>query len=101
MREAREPGIHNPSLANLAAAPNDEFQNASRPAAMTQKHYASTCLNTTEALVPPKPNEFDSTQPSFTLSCRARTIGMSANAGSRFSMLALSQTKPEFIIRSE
>src|SRR5262249_31537896 len=32
--------------------------------------HTSSRLNTTEALVPPKPNEFDSTTPSFTLSCR-------------------------------
>ena len=63
--------------------------------------HASSRLNTTDALVPPKPNEFDSTQPSVTLSRRSRTIGMSAKAGSRFSMLALSQMKPLFIIRSE
>ena len=58
------------------------------------RSYASSRLNTTDALVPPKPNEFDSTQPSFTLSRRSRTIGMSAKAGSRFSILALSQMKP-------
>ena len=63
--------------------------------------HASSRLNTTDALVPPKPNEFDSTQPSVTSSRRSRTIGMSAKAGSRFSMLALSQMKPLFIISSE
>ena len=63
--------------------------------------HASSRLNTTDALVPPKPNEFDSTQPSFTSSRRSRTIGMSAKAGSRFSILALSQMKPLFIISSE
>ena len=62
---------------------------------------ASSRLNTTEALVPPKPNEFDSTQPSVTSSRRSRTIGMSAKAGSSVSMLALSQMKPLFIISSE
>ena len=51
-----------------------------------------------DALVPPKPKELDNTQPSFTLSLRSRTIGISAKAGSRRSMLALSQMKPEFII---
>ena len=63
--------------------------------------YASSRLNTTDALVPPKPNEFDSTQPSLALSTRSRTIGMPAMSGSRFSMLALSQMKPLFIISSE
>src|SRR5271166_2295078 len=58
-------------------------------------------LNTTEALVPPKPNEFDRTQPSFASSRRSRMIGISANAGSRVSILALSQMKPLFIIRME
>ena len=58
-------------------------------------------LNTTDALVPPKPNEFDSTQPSLALSMRSRTIGMSAIAGSMFSMLALSQMKPFCIISIE
>src|ERR1700733_10400879 len=62
---------------------------------------ASSRLNTTEALVPPKPNEFDSTQPSVTLSRRSRTMGISAKAGSSVSILALSQMKPEFIINSE
>src|SRR5437764_12179718 len=42
----------------------------------------STCLSTMEALVPPKPNEFDSTQPSCTSSRRSRTMGISSNAGS-------------------
>src|SRR6185437_164681 len=65
------------------------------------KHYASSRLNATDALVPPKPNEFDNTQPSLALSRRSRTIGMSAKAGSRFSILALSQMNPLFIISSE
>src|SRR5215471_14461468 len=63
--------------------------------------HASKRLRTIDALVPPKPNEFDSTQPTATLSQRSRTIGMSANSGSRFSILALSQMKPLFIISSE
>jgi hypothetical protein len=37
--------------------------------------HASSRLNTTDALVPPKPKEFDSTQASVTLSRRSRTIG--------------------------
>src|SRR5712671_2805070 len=64
-------------------------------------YHASSRLKTTDALVPPKPKEFDSTQPSATLSRRSRTIGMSAKAGSRVRMLALSQMKPLFIISSE
>jgi len=63
--------------------------------------YASSRLNTTDALVPPKPKEFDSTAPIFTSSRRSRTIGMPSKAGSRFSMFALSQMKPLFIISSE
>src|SRR5262249_55851863 len=63
--------------------------------------HASSRLSTIDAFVPPKPNEFDSTQDSATLSRRSRTIGMSSNAGSSFSMLALSQMKPLFIISSE
>src|SRR5262249_49431428 len=63
--------------------------------------HASSRLNTTDALVPPNPNEFDSTQLSATSSRRSRMIGMSANAGSRFSMFALSQMNPLFIIRRE
>src|SRR5215468_2142755 len=63
--------------------------------------HASSRLNTTDALVPPNPNEFDSTQPSATPSRRSRTIGISAKAGSRLSILALSQMKPLFIISSE
>src|ERR1043166_349811 len=62
---------------------------------------ASSRLNTTDALVPPNPNELDSTQPSSTSSRRSRTMGTSANAGSSVSMLALSQIKPLFIIRIE
>src|SRR6201997_2315379 len=62
---------------------------------------ASSRLNTTDALVPPNPNELDSTQPSSTSSRRSRTMGTSANAGSSVSMLALSQMKPLFIIRIE
>ena len=65
------------------------------------RFYTSSRLSTIDALVPPNPNEFDSTQPSFTLSCRSRTIGMSAIAGSMFSMLALSQMKPFCIISME
>ena len=64
-------------------------------------YQASTRLSTNEAFVPPKPNEFDSTQPSFTPSRRSRTIGMSAKAGSSCSILALSQMNPLFIIRME
>src|SRR5207248_10959967 len=63
--------------------------------------YASSRLKTSVALVPPKPNEFDSTVPSLALSMRLRTIGMSENAGSSSVMWALSQTKPLFIIKSE
>ena len=66
-----------------------------------QANHASIRLNTSVALVPPKPNEFDSTVPSLALSMRLRTIGMSANTGSSSVMLALSQTKPLFIISSE
>src|SRR5262249_1443968 len=65
-----------------------------------EEHQASSRLNTTDAFVPPKPKEFDST----VLSCasrRSRTIGISANAGSMVSMFALSQMKPLFIISSE
>ncbi len=40
---------------------------------------ASASIRLNDALVPPKPKEFDSTVPSFTLSLRLRTIGMSAN----------------------
>src|SRR5262249_27717993 len=65
------------------------------------RRQASSRLNTTDALVPPNPNELDSTQPSSTSSRRSRTIGTSANAGSRVSMLALSQMKPLFIISIE
>ena len=42
--------------------------------------HASSRLNTMDALVPPKPNELDSTHPTATLSRRSRTIGMSANS---------------------
>src|SRR5207253_2458872 len=42
----------------------------------------SSRRNTTQALVPPKPNEFDSTVLSCTLSRRSRTIGISSKAGS-------------------
>src|ERR1041384_3777974 len=66
-----------------------------------EQHQASSRLNTTEALVPPKPNEFDRTQLSCALSRRSRTSGTSVKAGSRFSMLALSQMKPLFIMSSE
>src|SRR6185312_43105 len=65
------------------------------------RDYASSRLNTTDALVPPKPKEFDSTAPIFTSSLRARAMGMSSKAGSRFSIFALSQMKPLFIIKSE
>jgi len=54
------------------------------PNCLVKLNQASTCLSTIEALVPPKPNEFDSTAPSFTLSLRSRKIGMSAKAGSMF-----------------
>src|SRR5579863_1262859 len=63
--------------------------------------YASSRLKAMDALVPPNPNELDRTQPSVTSSRRSRRIGMSANAGSRFSILALSQMKPLFIINRE
>src|SRR5215210_4617758 len=63
--------------------------------------HASSLLNTIEALVPPKPNELDKTQPSATLSRRSRTIGISAISGSSVSILALSQIKLFFIISSE
>ena len=66
-----------------------------------RKIHASIRLNTSVALVPPKPKEFDSTVPSLALSMRLRTIGMSANTGSSSVMLALSQMKPLFIISSE
>src|SRR6266481_2541732 len=62
---------------------------------------ASKRLRTIDALVHVMPNEFDSTQPTATLSRRLRTIGISANSGSRFSILALSQMKPLFIISRE
>lgn len=62
---------------------------------------ASMCLNTIAAFVPPNPNEFDSTAPSLTLSRRARTMGMSAKAGSISSIWALSQIKPFCIISRE
>src|ERR1700738_3893657 len=76
------------------------------PASTSPEHalviyHASSRLKTTDALVPPKPKEFDSTQDSATLSRRSRTIGMSSKAGSRVSMLALSQMNPLFIISSE
>src|SRR6188472_1494517 len=66
-----------------------------------QTDYASNRLNTSVALVPPKPNEFDIAVPILALSIRLRTIGISANTGSSSVMLALSQMKPLFIIRSE
>ena len=62
---------------------------------------ASTCLNTSVAFVPPKPNEFESAERNFTLSWRARTIGISENAGSISSIWALSQMKPFCIISNE
>src|SRR5262249_59223372 len=62
---------------------------------------ASSRLNTTDAFVPPNPNELDRTQPSSTSSFRSRTMGTSAKAGSSVSMLALSQMKPLFIMRIE
>ena len=86
-----KPPVHRRSIA-IAKSLNDHEEHAA---------YASSRLSTMDALVPPKPNEFDNTQLSFKLSRRSRTIGMSANAGSRFSMLALSQMKPLFIISSE
>src|ERR1041384_7506327 len=66
-----------------------------------EQHQASSRLTTTEALVPPNPNEFDSTQPSWKLSRRSRTIGLASKGGWGGSMLALSQMKPLFIIRRE
>src|SRR5436853_574569 len=53
------------------------------------RFYTSSRLSTIDALVPPNPNEFDSTQPSFTLSCRSRTIGMSALARRRHHVVAV------------
>src|SRR5690606_10495285 len=64
-------------------------------------HYASSRLKTSEALVPPKPKEFDKTVPISTPSLRWRRIGMSATAGSISFMCALSARKPLFIISSE
>ena len=66
--------------------------------AITQALYL---LKMRVALVPPKPKLFDITQLSSALSMRLRTIGISAKAGSNSSILALSQIKPLFIIRSE
>jgi hypothetical protein len=45
---------------------------------VTGSPHASTCFSTIVALVPPKPKEFDTTQPSLASSMRLRTIGMSA-----------------------
>ena len=70
------------------------------PSAKTRS-YASTCFITIVALVPPKPKEFDITQPSLASSMRFLTIGMSAKSGSISSMFALSQMKPLFIMRRE
>jgi len=67
----------------------------------SHQNHASSLLNTTEALVPPKPNELESTWPSLASSRRSRTMFMSLIAGSRFSMLALAQMKPFCIISSE
>src|SRR5690606_39652877 len=64
-------------------------------------HHASSRLKTSEALVPPKPNELDRTAPISALSLRSRSMGISAKAGSSSSICALSTRKPLFIIRSE
>ena len=80
-----------------AAASHDV---AHGPALKIRLGHASTCLKTSVALVPPKPKEFDSTARRFR-SRRSRTMFMSAKSGSISSICALSQTKPEFIIRSE
>src|SRR6202021_3205649 len=64
------------------------------------KSHASIRLNTSVALVPPKPKEFESTVPKLALSMRLRTIGMSAKTGSSSGLLALSHMKPLFIINS-
>ena len=42
---------------------------------------ASRRFNTIDALVPPKPKEFDRTESSWTSSLRSRRIGMSAKRG--------------------
>src|ERR1700740_141166 len=63
--------------------------------------HASSRLNTSVALVPPNPKELESTVPSWALSMRLRTIGMSAKTGSSSVLCALSQMKPLFIINSE
>ena len=55
---------------------------------------------TRQPLVPPKPKELLITVSSG-LSMRLRTIGMSAKAGSRLSMWALSAAKPLLSISSE
>lgn len=73
----------------------------SHPDAGAANDHSPARLNTSVALVPPKPKEFDSTVSIFAPSMRLRTIGMSAKAGSISSMLALSQMKPSCIIRSE
>src|SRR5215831_1021325 len=93
---------HHPSLVAKPAI-NRFGITIAKPFDHHEQHFAhaSSRLNTTDALVPPNPNEFDSTQPSATPSRRSRMIGMSAKAGSRFSILALSQMKPLLIIRSE
>ncbi len=62
---------------------------------------ASRRFMTIVALVPPKPKEFDSTQPKPALSTRWRTIGMSATAGSSSSIWALWQTKSLLSMSSE
>lgn len=62
---------------------------------------ASRRRMTIVALVPPKPNELDSTVAILASSRRSRTMGMSAKSGSSSSMLALAQMKPLFIISSE
>src|SRR5882724_2367873 len=87
----------------IAEAPVDRFGVAvAEPLDHHELHrQASRRLNTRVALVPPKPNEFDSTAPILALSMRLRTIGMSANTGSSSVILALSQIKPLFIISSE
>ena len=63
--------------------------------------HASICLKNSVALVPPKPNEFDRTVPSFTLSMRFCTIFISAKAGSSSSIWALAAMKLCFIISKE
>src|SRR5260370_774380 len=57
---------------------------------LPHRSHASSRLSTTLALVPPKPNEFDSTQPSLTLSRRAAAGDPGLGAGAaRLGMLEL------------